>query len=344
MIKIGLIYGGRSTEHDASLKSYDTFIKNLDINEIQVIQTVFISREGEVYINNNKSSFEKLCESVENEQIFYFNLLHGQEGEDGCWSGMAEILSMKGSFESVLTSAILMDKYFQSAIVIANMENKLSIPKTKCIRKLHFVEEVLLEKLNEISSEKIIVKPNSMGASHYTKCFKKDELKEIYNFISAIFEFDNTVLIQEFIEGKEYTCGVFAKFLEPVSLPVITVSTLSGVLGHYEKHTAGNAEVSFENSIITKNLQKISEELFSLFRVVGMCRFDFIVTNEKIYFLEGNLLPGFSLGSAFPKMLKQAEITLTEFVKCLIKSYNLDTRKNKFLPYTIEENDEGKDD
>ena len=67
-----------------------------------------------------------------------------------------------------------------------------------------------------------------------------------------------------------------------------------------------------------------------------MCRFDFLVSNSKIYYLEGNLIPGFSNESAFPMMLKEAKISLSDFLSYLINSYDKTEKKNKYLPYRID--------
>lgn len=282
-------------------------------------------------------SFEKLVKVFSNSKIFYINLLHGQEGEDGCWSGITEILGINGSFESVLTSSILMNKYFQSSAALMQMSDELAIPKMQCLHIESFTKDLMLEAIKKLEASKIVVKPNSMGASLLTQCFDADQIQDIFNLIMQIYKFDDTVLLQEYIDGEEFTCGVYSKFGQPKALPVIYVSTANGFLGHYEKHSKGNANVQFLNTNETQRLQIISRKLFSLFRIIGMCRFDFIVSNGIVYFLEGNLIPGFSNGSAFPQMLKCEGISLTEFVEDLVEAYSSKNKFNKLLQYNIEE-------
>ena len=181
----------------------------------------------------------------------------------------------------------------------------------------------------------MIVKPNSMGASHFVGKFHVSEVHGIEDFITSIFPYSKSVLIQEFIYGTEYTCGVMNEQGRPTALPVIRVSTASGVLGHQEKHQHGSAQITFEDSAISKEIQRISIELFELFRVNGMVRFDFLVCNHGVFFLEGNLIPGFSKGSAFPMMLYESGQTLNDFLLNMIDAFSKSSEVNKFLPYSI---------
>ena len=92
-MNIGIIYGGRSTEHDASIKSKENFCNNLD-NRFNIVELVFVDRLGNIQLNNKNISFGDLINHVkDNKEIFYINLLHGQEGEDGSWSGVFDIIA-----------------------------------------------------------------------------------------------------------------------------------------------------------------------------------------------------------------------------------------------------------
>lgn len=335
MRKIGIIYGGRSTEHDASIESKKNFIQNLDRQEFDITLLIFIDRDGNIYLNENRISLGELINGIKNTRdICYLNLLHGQEGEDGSWSGIFDICDGKGTFESVNTSSLLMNKYQQSVVATQTVTG-LNMPKTILIKEKDL--DTINSKLQTISSDFVIIKPNSMGASHFTEKIQKCKLEEIKKLVHMIFEYDSAVVIQEFVEGEEYTCGVINYYGNIISLPIIHAKSKSGLLDHNAKHKQGCVEVDFNDFSEKHRIQSISIELFNLFGVIGMCRFDFIITeNNNIYYLEGNLIPGFSHDSAFPMMLSQANISLTDFTKSLFNAYDVLEKKNKFLPYIIE--------
>ena len=328
--KIAFIYGGRSTEHDASLKSYESFINNLSTDDFYVCCNIFIDRYGKAYLNKKETTIGEIVDFIkDNNDIFWVNLLHGQEGEDGSWSGIFDIIDGKGTIESVFTSAILMDKYAQSCFAFHALRGMIKIPEMQILKKGDIFS-------NDKGWKKIVVKPNKMGASHFTEVFYENELEGMPYLADEIFKYSDTALIQEFINGDEYTCGVIKENGIIRTLPVIKVSTESGILGHMEKHKAGFAKVVFMEDDIANKIKKCSAKLFELFQVRGMARFDFIIQNDEIYFLEGNLIPGFSGESAFPMMLKKQGISLNEFLIILMDTYTYEEKQCKFLPYTIE--------
>lgn len=336
MKNISIIYGGRSTEHDASIKSYENIMENIDLNKFIVKNIIYVDRKGKIFCNNEQVPFGKLVEVFLEENTFILNLLHGNEGEDGSWSGLADILDLKGSFESVNTSSILMNKQQQSDIIKSRCSDILKVPHT-ILCSFNDEKEEFVKKLKNIKTKFVVVKPSNMGASHLTEKIKKDDVESIKRLLEKIYEYDNNALIQEYIQAEEYTCGVVRKENEPYALEVINVHTGEMFLGHKEKHSKGLTEVLFINNELTNKIKEISIELFNIFGVIGMCRFDFLVNNNGIYFLEGNLIPGFSKGSAFPRMLKESGITMNIFLEELIKSFENKKERNKYLKYDIED-------
>jgi len=336
MNKIGIFYGGRSTEHDASLKSKETICEMA--TDFEIVDLVFVDRNGEIFLNEKKITLGELIDHLkENKDVFYLNFLHGQEGEDGSWCGLFDIIDVVGSFESVNTSSILMNKYQQS-MVAGQTINNLNIPKSALIYKTDDKSQIIL-KLNSINSDFVIVKPNSMGASHFTDKFATKDSDQIVDFVKKILEYDDFAIIQEYIDGEEYTCGVIMIDGKIKTLPIIHVkSSIEGFLGHTSKHTKASSNIDFNDFKESSQISEITEKLWNLFGIKGMCRFDFLISpNGSIYFLEGNLLPGFSGGSAFPRMLKMAGVSINDFIKNLIQNFQQNKVRNKFLPYSIED-------
>ena len=167
MKQLSIIYGGRSTEHDASVKSYENIKEHLDKNKFNIKNTIYVDRNGKLFFNEKEISFGNLIDNIEKDKVFLINLLHGTEGEDGSWSGIMDIRDIEGSFESVNTSSILMNKKQQEDIVKSRCSDVLKIPHTICCKYNDDIEQVI-KHIECIKTEYVVVKPNNMGASHLT--------------------------------------------------------------------------------------------------------------------------------------------------------------------------------
>ncbi|NCB48386.1 MAG: hypothetical protein EOM55_01995 [Clostridia bacterium] len=333
MKKIGIIYGGRSTEHDASIKSKENICENLE--EFEIVDIIFIDRNGLIFKNDKLVSLGKFVNYLSNKKdVFYINLLHGTEGEDGEWSGLIDIANVNGSFENVLTSSLLMNKYEQSIIVKHEVKN-IFIPNSVIIHSFDS-ENIVFEKIFSLKTENIILKPNSMGASHFTFHYNGINKEFIINSLNKIFQYDDNAIVQEFIEGEEFTCGAYNSFDNCNVLPIIHVkASHQDFLDHKTKHNKNMSKIDFNKFSEQTKIEDVVMNLFKIFNIQVMCRFDFIVSKGKIYYLEGNVIPGFSKGSAFPMMLNKANISLNDFLKDIIKYKTSLRKKIKFLPYVI---------
>ncbi len=333
MNKFGIIYGGRSTEHDASIKSMENIACTLKHNSH--IDYIYVSRNGEVEINGHPSTVPQMIEHcVQNRDFYYINLLHGTEGEDGSWSGVADICDFIGSFESVFTSSVLMHK-FEQGLIVRSMVNSVKVPQTVIFNYTESDEQIE-KKIRALNFTRLILKPNSMGASHFTCLFSRDEISAIMEYMKKIFEYDDSALVQEYIDGEEYTCGVFRSLKGMRILPIIHVKSYTEeILGHKSKHNKNQTTIDFDDFLLKDKIEETARVLTDVFRIKFMCRFDFIVKDGDIYFLEGNLIPGFSAGSAFPMMLKREGISLDSFFIGLAEYSALLRKKCKYLPYTI---------
>ena len=194
-MNIAIIYGGRSTEHDASLASFHNIKENLS-PDITIVYSIFINRDGICYLNNKKKPIEKIIEFIKKKNIFLVNLLHGNEGEDGAWQGIAEVCDIDGSFETVSTASITMNKYFQSSV--SKAISGLYVPKSLLITKNENLKNII-NKIKKLNIAEIIIKPNSMGASHFVKRLRLSNRVDISAQINEILKFDRGVIIQEFI-------------------------------------------------------------------------------------------------------------------------------------------------
>lgn len=357
MIPISILVGGRSTEHDASILSYLGVIEDYQENRPQgwSIETVYyIGIEGNVYKHKIVGDLDFPCDEqslrtrqamprtdligdLVASQSFIFSLLHGNEGEDGAFQGVAEIFDIPGNFGSVYASCIGMHKWTQALVASAVLPSQLKKVDTLLL-PTNVTEETLKYAVSYFAGRPCIIKPNSMGASLLTQaidCLSRELLQKC---LMSIGPYDAHALLQERIYGKEYTCGCLETPDGVIALPVIEARTNEGFLGHAEKHSTGgvSAIVYRKPTILTTTIQQASVELFKWMQYADMCRFDYMVdSGGSIYFLEANTLPGLMKGSAYPKMLQAANYTLTDLLTLSIENFKARKVRSKVLRYHI---------
>lgn len=345
MKKVGVIFGGISTEHDVSIVSGTSVIKNLDKNKYD-ITPIYISKEGEWYKYNvpiKEIEVLKVGDKLENlvkiENIFdtlkkldvVFPVLHGLGGEDGTIQGLLQILKVPYVGCGVLASSIGMDKVYTKVIF-----EKANIKQAKYeyIRKIkneyiyvdkEFNERICtLDELCEIIVNSLkfpmFIKPSNSGSSvGINKAKNLEELKEYIEYASS---FDNKILIEEGIIGREVECAVLGDN-EVISscvgeiLPAEDFYTFDAKYNNSESVAVIPADISKE---ISNDIRDLAIKAFKAIDGKGLSRVDFFVeksTNE-IYINEINTMPGFTEISMYPKLFEQVGIRYSELLDKLI--------------------------
>ena len=351
-----VLFGGVSSEHDASCKSFENVNKRLISRKVKDnfsdIKIGFINRAGKAsitphipgqsvsYYQKKSSDMEgpDVCKYLTRDNHFTFSLLHGQRGEDGCAQGLAEFLSVRGSFGSVLGCSLAMSKYHSNRFVSGTFKG-LKVPKTIAITSLNETSSILK---SWSEGSKIVIKPSSLGASILTELLiaSKENMERINGLISSILKYDKRALVQEFIAGEEYSCGCIERNGKVEVLPLIKISTDTGFFGHAEKHVAGkNSEVVIDEkheTLIHKKIKRLSKLLFTDIGLRHMSRFDFRVDGEDIYFLEINPLPGMMEGSLFPKMLNAKGLGVEDVILESYKNEASEQKKMTTFKYHID--------
>lgn len=328
--KISFLFGGVSSEHNASLSSFDNVYSSLQANEPdkERYQNIYyIDRNGLVcwnrcdftkepafYVQSGEDHepLANAMQMIRQNDEFIFSLLHGQMGEDGHFQGLARVMGIKGTFGSVLSCSLGMSKYHMAQFVSARY------PQTELIPTMVITENDLHSlplKLRPYYNSEIVVKPNSLGASLFTERFvvEPQTIDRIERLISNILRYDTMALVQQYICGKEYSCGCLEINQAVLVLPLVNIQTENNFFGHEEKHKQGKAnEVIILDSELEANthtVKEVAKDLFLNLFYENMCRFDFIVSSDnKVYFLEANPLPGLMKSSIFPKMLRTQNI------------------------------------
>lgn len=344
--KIAVVFGGMSTEHDVSIVSGTSVLKNLNKEKYDIFP-VYIDREGnwfkytktvdKIEVLNVGDKIEELdkieepMEYLKNIDVV-FPVLHGLYGEDGTIQGMLELLNKKYVGCKVLASSVCMDKVYAKVIFD---KAKINQAKYIYIRKAgeryididnEFNEEIhSLEEIADIVSEKIgfpvFVKPSNSGSSvGINKSHNIGELKEHIKYAS---QFDKKILIEENICGREVECAVLGNEDVKAScvgeiLPAEEFYTFDAKYKNAESRVVIPADLPED---ISNEIRSTAIKAFKAVDGKGLSRVDFFVENgtNKVIINEINTLPGFTQISMYPKLWEEAGIKYSDLLDELIK-------------------------
>lgn len=326
MNTISIAYGGRSSEHDASLSSFANVFAGLDQTRIRATAALYIDRAGRMHIDKKpaiRTEVERLRlpivspaqAALELASSWTLNLLHGQEGEDGVFAGWARTHELPGSWGTALGGALGMAKWASGAVTATSLRGEAQVPATHIVRR----SDMARGTVHVTIPGPVVIKPGGSGAS--IKTFMVSQWSSAcLDLVADVLTISSTALVQERVDGVEYSVGVLDLPAGPRALPVVRIipADHGSFFDHVAKHKAGQAIKEFEQSLTTRRLQRIAERLFTVLDGFGMARMDFIVSKDgEPYFLETNTLPGLMYGSIFPAMLREVEMSLTDLVVTL---------------------------
>lgn len=341
-VKLGVIFGGMSTENEVSCLSSLSIIKNLN-KEKYKIYPIYIDKNGKWYeilnIEENEKNGNELQEKQEIENIIsylkkldiIFPVLHGLYGEDGTIQGLLELIKVPYVGCKVLASSVGMDKIY-SKIIFERAGLKQA--KYTYVRKhnnnyiyvdKNFNEKILdIEEIIEIILKEqkfpMFVKPSNSGSSiGVSKAKNKEDLK------SAIIEaskYDNKILIEEGIIGKELECAVLGNE-DVISSCVGEVKSAEEFYGYDAKYNNQNSRTLIPSDITQDQSKKIQEQAIKAFKAIdgkGLSRVDFFIEDKTgmIYINEINTLPGFTSISMYPKLFDSVGINYSDLLDKII--------------------------
>lgn len=293
-MRICIIYAGISTEREISIKTAEQIMKSLDKDKYDIC---------ELKIDKTEDIFKIKDMNVD----LAFIALHGKFGEDGRVQAILEAMNIRYTGPGVLASGICMDKDIAKRVLSTY---GIRTAKWWTIRK---GEEFIYPK----EYEKLIVKPNSGGSSigvHFIS--NQQELDEA---LKDIFTMDDEAIMEEVIEGDEVSVPI----IDGVAYPPIKIDALKGTYFDYtSKYSDGGAReyVTKFSDNLEKELKEFTEKAYYAAKCKGYSRVDFLVRDDKAYFMEVNTLPGMTATSLLPKSLASVGIGYRETLELLIKA------------------------
>ena len=323
MIKIGIIYGGVSTEHDISEMSAKSVIENLDKEKYE-IHKIYINKYGKWfhYIDNKQEEIYNLVWYLKELDVV-FPVLHGIGGEDGTIQGLLEMLQIPYVGCRVLASSIGMEKAYTKIIFEkAGIDQApyiyiKKINETYKIVKSNFEEEEFkLEKITSKLKYPMFVKPSKSGSSVGVK--KATNNEELKVAIENASRYDDKILVEQAIIGREVECAV----LEDEETLTSTVGEIISAEEFYSfdaKYNIPESKIIIPAQIEQSKINIIKKLALKAFKAIdgkGLSRVDFFIEKEtnKIYINEINTMPGFTQISMYPKLFENIGITYSKLL------------------------------
>lgn len=301
--KIAVLCGGMSSEREVSLRSGKNCLGALHRLGYKNAEIVDVSSN----VMNDLKGFE-----------YAYNTLHGKYGEDGCIQGVLEIMKIPYTGCGVMASAICMNKEYTKKVLSTN--KNIPLIKSAFVRK----GEDLMKAVEGLQYP-LITKPVSEGSSFgMTKVNKPEELQAAYE---EAIKYNDDVLIEEFIDGFFITVGVLEKDGKAFATEILEIRTKTEWYDFDAKYTKGLSEfivpatgLSKEATELTK---KIAVEAHETAGCSGVSRVDFMVKDDKPYFLEINTNPGMTDTSDLPAQAKVCGIDYDNLVLMILNSVGL---------------------
>lgn len=330
-IRVAIIFGGRSAEHEVSIQSAKNVYQSLNKNKYEII-LIGIDRKGSWYLNDaselllqSNPKLPKLSESskevdLSRKQTFgsidvVFPVLHGPYGEDGTIQGMLKLMNIPFVGPSVLGSAVGMDKD-----VMKRLLKEANIPIAKFLT-FNKDKTLTYEEIVKKVGLPFFVKPANLGSS-----IGITKVKEKGNFETGLeeaFKYDNKILIEEYIQGREIECSVLGNENPIASLPgeVIVKDEFYSYDAKYIDENGASLQIPAKLPESTiKKIQELAVKTFKILCCEGMGRVDFFLSKEgKIYVSEINTIPGFTNISMYPKLWEASGISYEDLIDKLIQ-------------------------
>lgn len=343
--KIAILCGGKSTEHEVSLMSAKNIIETIDKEKYEII-LIGIHKTGEWFlqdINNFLSNEEdpknislinsdievglvlgkkdKQLISLKDGKVISsidvaFPVLHGSYGEDGSVQGLLKLANIPFVGPSVLGSSVGMDKDCAKRLL-----RDAGIPVADFLTfNFSEIKKISFEEIENDLGLPFFVKPANLGSSvGISKVKNKAEFQEAIN---NAFQYDNKILIEKYIKGRELECALLGN--EVVRASEIGEIVVSDFYSYEAKYLDDSGvKLIFPADISEFNKKRIQEMAIDVFKVLGcegMGRVDFFLTEvDELIVNEINTIPGFTKISMYPKLWELSGISYTDLISELIE-------------------------
>ncbi|MFC4410535.1 D-alanine--D-alanine ligase [Chungangia koreensis] len=357
--RIGLLYGGKSAEHEVSLMTARAVTGALNFNNYEVYP-IYITTDGEwrkgkrlsgpvehveelqfgteqLAIPNNISDFlPTKAESEEQALDVIFPLLHGPNGEDGTVQGLLEVLNLPYVGNGVLASSAGMDKVV--------MKQLFSVAGLKQVPYIHFIrsnwrksQEKLLDQIEEQLSFPVFVKPANLGSS--VGISKAVDRESLIQAIELAFKYDRKIVIEQGVKAREIEMAVLGNDSPRCSVPG-EIKPLKDFYDYQAKYQDGNTALIIPAEIPDEVEDAMKDMALKAFKVLdcsGLVRADFFVTDDnEVLINEINTMPGFTPFSMYPLLWQHTGLSYPDLIEELVRLAIERHDEKQLLNYTMD--------
>ncbi|MFW0094824.1 MAG: D-alanine--D-alanine ligase family protein [Coxiella endosymbiont of Haemaphysalis qinghaiensis] len=344
-LSVSVFCGGCSTEHEISVQSAKNVVAALDPNKYKV-SVVFIDQSGKWYLIDDRGNFltqmpqdlvsagkafpiiitlgeqTRPWKALNSEKYFsvdcVFPMIHGTQGEDGTLQGVLELLNLPYVGANVQTSAICIGKDISKSLLRAA---KVPVADWYTLWPFDQLEVVYGSLVDQWKTTELFMKAVSLGSS--VAAFPVRSAKEFKKGAENIFCYDNRLIVEPRIRGREIECAVLGNRHPKASFP-------GEIIFNHDFYSYGAKYIDPNSTITTtavdlpeeiiKKIQQIAIDAFKAVRCSGMARVDFFVTSQnQIMVNEINTIPGFTDTSMYPKMWEATGLSCSALLDQLIK-------------------------
>ena len=334
MKNIAVIYGSDSSEWEVSCRSGEFTASRVDGKKYNVYE--IFARFGRwtlvAYRNINsmrvvipedqrpeidKTDFSVMIDGQKIKFEYAYIMQHGTPGENGLMQGYLEMLGVPHSGCNAFVSAITFDKFSCKSYL-------KDVDFVKCADDIFLRKGESTEGLAQKAVEKLglpmFVKPTDGGSS-----FGVTKVKSVEDFDKAVeyaFSEGNMLIAEAAVVGRELTCAVYYNGKEHVALPVIEIITENEFFDYEAKYKGQSREVCPAQipDSLRDEIQEVSKKIYAHLGCSGLVRVDYIASEEGLYFLEVNTIPGMTAASLVPQMVRAAGLDMTDFLTTVIEN------------------------
>lgn len=334
MKNIVVIYGSDSSEWEVSVKSGQFTASQIDACEYDVYEmfarfgkwelAAYRKDAGErVAIPENerpsidKSDFSVVVAGEKVKFDYAYIMQHGTPGENGLMQGYLEMMGIPHSGCNAFVAAITFDKFSCKSYL-------KDVDYVKCAKDIFIRKgestEGLAEKAVEQLGLPMFVKPTDGGSSFgVTKVKSKEDFDKS---LDVAFAEGNMVIAEAAINGRELTCAVYTTGKQTVALPVIEIITENEFFDYEAKYNGFSREICPAEipDSLRDRIQDVSRKIYTHLGCAGLVRVDYICSDEDLYFLEVNTIPGMTSASLVPQMVRAAGMSMTDFLSTIIEN------------------------
>lgn len=343
-VRVAILFGGRSGEHEVSLNSAASVIRAIDHHKYEVIP-VWITHAGEWHFGQEALPVisdkigDETCERLQNnlpallskgngklpvfapnEVDVVFPVLHGTYGEDGTIQGMLEMAQIPYVGAGVLASAVGMDK-----VMAKKVFEQEKLPQGKYVyflkSELQQDQQSVVGKVEKELGYPCFVKPANLGSS--VGISKAKDRESLIEALKLAADYDRKVIVEEFIPAHEVEVAVLGNDEPQASMPGEIVSS-NEFYDYKAKYIDGKSVMRIPADLPDETAKKVRQLAIQAFKAIdcsGLARVDFFIRkdNGRVLINEINTMPGFTSYSMYPKLWEHSGVSYSELISKLIE-------------------------